>query len=398
MPFYKCEIGEADGGTAVRVIEAEDTLALEKIVQAKGDVLVRILGEARSRIDSGSGRVSRSEVVEMAYHLSVTTASGLSVVEALEDFAERRAGKAFSKILRAVVEDVRSGRLLSEAMRDYPAVFDPLLVTMVEAGEASGAMGEVMGRYASEMEWQQRVRGKVSHAFSYPAVLLVALSGLVVLLLTFLLPRILALMPEGEVSLPVPTRILMVLSSTLERYWPYLFGFLAAGAIGFKFASKRPSVALWLDRVKMSLPWFGKLARDAAAARFVSTFRTLLEAGVETTEAMQMAGRASGSILVQKHIDDAIDMVISGALLSEALGSVREFDPLVAGLINLGEQTGETVEALGRAVAYFNASLPRRVKRVVAVIEPAIIVIAGAVTAFVLLGAILPVFTLYASL
>jgi type II secretory pathway component PulF len=380
-------------------LRAADEAQLEEQLRKRGLTLVRFLllrGFARRELPSG--RVKKADLAEFARYVSVTSKAGLSIVDSLTDFAARHRDPSVRRVLERVAEDVRGGVPLADAFGKHARAFDPIFVSMVRAGEASGALDSSMLRAAEQLEFQLSVRQQVKAALIPPAILAVAVTGLVVLLITFLLPRLMGVMEGTGVELPAPTRLLLGLSDGLIAYWMPIVGGLVLAVAGLKLALRQPRTAMRVSRLVLRLPAVGPLARMSAEARFTSTMRSLLVSGVDAVRALQMGADTSGSPWLQARLHDTARRVQAGEPLADAIAAVDGLNPLLLRMLQLGEKAGNLQETLETAVEWYAAEIPRAVKRAMQVIEPAIVVCAGATIAFIVLATILPIFSLYDSM
>lgn len=380
-------------------LRALDEAQLEELLRKRGLTLVRFLllrGLARTGLPTG--RVKKADLAEFARYVSVTSKAGLSIVDSLSDFAARHRDPTVRKVLERVAEDVRGGVPLADAFGRHQRAFDPIFVSMVRAGEASGALDSSMLRAAEQLEFQLSVRQQVKAALIPPAILAVAVVGLVILLITFLLPRLMGTMAGTGVELPAPTRVLLAVSDGLIAYWIPLVGGLLVLVAGLKVALRQPAMAARFSRLVLRLPAIGPLARMSAEARFTSTMRSLLVSGVDAVRALQMGADTSGSPWLQARLHDTARRVQAGEPLADAIAAVDGLNPLLLRMLQLGEKAGNLQETLETAVEWYAAEIPRAVKRAMQVIEPAIVVCAGATIAFIVLATILPIFSLYDSM
>ncbi len=377
-------------------LRAADETQLEEQLRRRGLTLVRfLLLRAWARKELPSGRMKKSDLAEFARYVSVTSKAGLSIVDCIADFGARSRDPSVRRLLERVAEDVRGGVPLAEAFGRHRRAFDPIFVAMVRAGEASGALDGSMLRAAEQMEFQLSVRQQVKAALIPPAILAVAVVGLVILLITFLLPRLMGTMAGTGVELPAPTRLLLAISDGLIAWWiPIVVG-LALLVTGTRLALRQPAVARRFSVLLLRLPAVGPLVRMSAEARFTSTMRSLLVSGVDAVRALQMGAETSGSPWLQARLQETARRVQAGEPLADAIACVEGLNPLLLRMLQLGEKAGNLQETLETAVDWYAAEIPRCVKRAMQIIEPAIVVCAGAAIAFIVLATILPIFSLY---
>lgn len=399
MPVFSYTVANRSGKVTKGSSHAADERSLEQLLEREGKLLIEVLkSDEASRKTLRSGRVRRGELIEMAYHLSIICQAGIPILSGLEDFKDQRASPRMKRILEEVLEDVNAGLLLSEALARHPKAFGEIFINLVRAGEASGSLDVVMERLYKEMEWQSGIRNQLVQAMIYPIILILALSGLVILLLTFLLPRVLGLFPAGTLDLPLPTKILLFVSGLLQSHWPLLLGGILGLAAGIHITRQFSPGRYLIDKMLIQLPLLGGVILDIAIARFFSTFRTLFASGVEVLRAIEISGKSSGNNVINARAQQMHDNISKGSLLSEAVNKVDEFDSMIRNLVNMGEKSGQTAMTMEKITGYFDTVIPRRVKRMISIMEPAIIILAGLLVGFVLVGTLLPVFNLYSTL
>ena len=380
-------------------LRAADEVQLEEALARRGLTLVRfLLLRTWARRDRAVGRIGRIHVVELARYVGVTAQAGLPIVDSMDDFAARCPEPRLRKVVARIAADVRGGMSMSEAFGRSKGAFDPVFVSMVRAGEASGTLDQAMHRAAAQMEFQLSVRNQLRSALVPPAILAVALAGLVILLITFLLPRLMGVMTGTGVVLPLPTRVLLAVSGALTGHWLAILCGLVSLLGGAHVALSRPAVAREASRLVLKLPGIGPLARMSAEARFASTMRSLLASGVDAVRALQMAAATTGSPWMAGRLEQVARRVQGGASLATSIGCVEGLHPLLLRMLQLGEKSGNLQQTLGTAVDFYAAEIPRGIKRAMQLIEPTIVVVAGATIAFIVLATILPIFALYDSM
>ncbi len=395
MPVFAYQAVAWDGKLEHAELPASDEVELEKILALRQLVLVKAKPCASRR--ASGGKIKPHELAELARYVAITCRGGLPLVESLEDFASMAPSPAVQSVLRAVVCDVRQGFTLSQAFERHPRAFDDAVLSMTRAGESSGAMEEVMRRLGEQLDFQIEVRSKVKGALIYPAMLGVAVLGLIILLITFLLPKIVGMLAQNDVQMPAPTRVLLAISGFITGHWPWLLGGLVAAIAGFKFLGRTKSGAMAFNRVLLAIPVVGKLANLGAQTRFVATLRTLLSAGVEAVSALEMAADSCGAPFLTGRLRSAGQLLRQGKTFSESLGSLHLLHPLVMRMVQLGERSGRMDESLDTCTVFFGTEVPKMVRKTIAVLEPLIICFAGISVAFILLATLLPVFSMYSS-
>ena len=393
MPIYAYRARNAQGELNEGTLDVASEAELAHRLGALGLLLTtatRVKTHARSKREGI--RVSKKEVVTFTYNLETVYSAGIPVVQGLEDLAANAGNGGAARLARALAADIRGGASIAGAMAKFPHIFPRVFTSVVQAGESAGEAGSVLKRLADYHQWLLETRANVMRALTYPAVLMAAVGGLVVLLLTFLVPRILTVMTRTRAELPLPTKILMGASTFLRSNILIILGVAAAGVIAYFCLRRLPRIRLLLDRTKLRLPLAGRLMQKVCAARFANTFSTLYRAGIGTVEAMEISEQVVGNAYMAAAVKDARERVMQGDTLADAIRQTGAFPLLVVRMIGLGEQTGTLGDSLDRAAAFYDREIPQTIKSVLNVLEPALIVCAGLAVGFILLCTFLPIF------
>lgn len=348
--------------------------------------------------DHSGGRLQTRELIAFTTQLAVTVEAGVPLLEALEGIAKRATRQEYRRVLERLVLSLRSGLSLSEAMERESESFPVIYRASIRAGEASGSLPKLLRKLASYIEWQDEVRGTVRKALIYPAFLALALLGLVVLMLTFLIPRVVGLMPGGREQLPLPTRLVLTVSDLVLAGAPYAIGLAVTLAIAAYAMRRNQRWIEFVDRTLLRIPALGSMLHQVATSRFAAVASTLQAAGCEIRQVIAIGADSCGNAALAASFRRAGEAVQRGKTLTEGLERERLTDPLLLQLVAVGESAGDLDGCLQRLSAWYDQELPRRVKRFLAVLEPSLILVSALVVGFLLLAALLPIFKLYESL
>ncbi len=385
--------GSAVQGSAV----AESEQALDAELDLRGLVLTRAK-QTRRLARSGRGRISSAELIHLTHQLSTVTSAGVRVVEGLSSIGQRMERGASRAVVARIVEGLRRGQSLSEALDHESASFPGVFRASVRAGEASGALDRVLLRLSRHMSWVRGIRATTLQALIYPAILFFALVGLVLVLLYFVLPRLIGLFPGGRDSLPIQTRIVLALSDFLRDHALSLGG--GAALLGFFIyrALQSSKGRAWMHSLLLNLPLIGNVVRQLATSKFASTASILQNAGCDVFTMLDVSANTCGNAAMRDSFSRVAAGVRRGQTISQGLEKEAHIDPLLIQIVAVGESTGELDKSLERLVEYYDEEIPRTVKRFLAIFEPALLLCAGGVVAFIMLAAIMPIFTLYGTL
>jgi type IV pilus assembly protein PilC len=340
----------------------------------------------------GAQKVKTRDIVILTRQFATMINAGLPLVQALDILAKQSDNKTLQATLQEVLHDVESGNTLADAMRGHEKVFTPLYVNMVAAGETGGILDTILLRLSVFLEKAEALARKVKGAMIYPAVIgFVAVTAIVVLLL-FVIPTFQQMFASFDQVLPLPTRIVILASDTLQSYWWAMGGGIAATVFLFKRWVSTSSGRLTYDRILLRLPIFGNLARKGSVARFTRTLGTLLSSGVTILEGLEITARTSGNRVIHDAIMDSRSSIAGGESISEPLRLSGVFPPMVTQMINVGEETGDLDGMLTKIADFYDEEVDAAVESLLKAMEPLMIVILGTVVGGMIVAMYLPIF------
>ena len=319
--------------------------------------------------------------------------AGLPILKALDLLSERLTDPKLAPHIKGVREEVRNGALLSDAFAKQ-GVFPPIYVTSVLAGEKSGALGEVLDRFITYQKLALAVRKKLVLSLVYPCLLITLVIGLMVFLVTFVVPKFAELYSSMGAQLPAATRILIAVGTTARNY--VLFGFftLIVAAVAFRFWAKTDKGQVTVDRWRLRTPLVGEVWIKYQVAQFSRVLSTLLVGGIPLMQALETASSSLGTKLLKNTLAEAGDRVKEGVALSAALTQTKIFPGLSIDMIEVGESTGALPQMLASVAEFYEDDVNTRMTASLSLIEPAIMIFMGCFVAFVLIALYLPIFSL----
>jgi len=323
--------------------------------------------------------------------------AGLPILKALDLLSERLTDAKLAPHIKAVREEVKNGSLLSDAF-ERQGVFPPIYVTSVLAGEKSGSLGEVLDRFITYQKLALAVRKKLILSLVYPCLLIVLVMGLMVFLVTFVVPKFAELYRSMSAQLPATTQILIAVGTTARNYiLAGVLGLVAAG-IAFRYWSKTDSGEVRVDRWKLRTPLVGEIWIKYQVAQFARVLGTLLVGGIPLLQALETASSSLGTRLLKNTLSGAGQMVKEGQSLSTALAKTKIFPGLSIDMIEVGESTGALPQMLASIAEFYEDDVNTRMAASLSLIEPAIMIFMGCFVSFVLVALYLPIFSLADSL
>ncbi len=319
--------------------------------------------------------------------------AGLPILKGLDLLSERLTDPKLGKHIRAVRDDVRNGEMLSEAFRTQ-AVFPPIYVTSILAGEKSGSLAEVLERYIAYQKLSLAVKKKVLVSLIYPALLLSLTLCLIIFLITYVVPNFAKLYSSMQAKLPAITLVLIAVGTTARSYVLVGIAGLAAAVFGFRLWSRGDAARAQIDRVKMRTPVLGDIWIKFQVAQFSRVLSTLLVGGIPLVQALETAAQSLGTRLLQSALEKAQRLVREGQPLSSALTTTKVFPGLAIDMIEVGESTGALPSMLASVAEFYEEDVNTRMTAALSLIEPAIMIFMGIFVAFVLVSLYLPIFSL----
>ena len=401
MPAFEYEAFDTRGHLKTGTISADTArlarreLRQNRLMPVKVDAVASAPAARRTLSLFGRrGRLKSAELMLVTRQLATLVAAAAPLEEALHTVALQAEDKDVRSTLHAVRMGVTEGQRLADAMAQHPDAFSPLYRALIAAGEMSGNLGAVLERLADHLEKTERLRAKVTTALIYPIVLSAAALAVVILLMTFVVPKVIEQFDSLGQQLPLITRLLVALSNALVSYGLLLLVLLAVLVGAFVRALRRPAFRRRVDAMLLSLPVIGKLLRGLYAARLARTLGTLVASGCPVTEGLA-AAKATVSNLVLADAVAAVGIAIQeGASLSQALRRSGLFPPMVAYMSAVGESTGRIDAMLIKTAEHLEREFETFTTAALGLLEPLIVIVMGAIVAAIVLAILLPILQL----
>lgn len=405
MPVYQYQGYRSDGGAATGIIDAENVKVARLKLRKEGvyptDVVEQGQASARSqgKNRSDAGRPTRKSSVLSATDLSLLTrqfatlmVAGLPLVDALGVLVDQAQKKPIKALLADIREQIRGGKALSGVLETYEKDFSPIYVHMVRAGEASGALDQILFRLAEFLEKQQALRNKVTNAMLYPIIMLVIGTIILFFLITFVVPKITQVFAQQKQALPWPTVALMSISEFMADYWMVLVGLVLGGLYLLRRFAHTARGRMVADRMTLRLPLIGEVARMVSISRLTSTLATMLASGVQLLDALDVSKRVMNNRVLEETVEVARQNIREGETIADPLKRSGEFPALVTHMIAVGEKSGEMEEMLRRVSQIYDSEVERVIARLTSLMEPIMILVMGAIVLFIVVAILLPIF------
>lgn len=323
--------------------------------------------------------------------------AGVSVINALEMLAEQTENKKLKEAIVNTQSNVEKGENLSDSMRQNDA-FPSILIDMVRAGEASGSLENSLTRMAIQFEKDAKLNGIVKKAMMYPIVLICVMIGVVIVMLTFVIPSFMTMFEDLDSELPVTTKAILAMSNSLKNYW-YIYIIVVVGiVVGVQMYKKTNNGRHNLDKLKLKIPVFGLLQTKSACASFARTMSTLLQAGMPMIDALEISASTMKNVLFYDGLEKVKNGVSLGLPLSNQLKATGLFPAMVVHMVGIGEETGNVEEMLTNSATYYEEEVEVQTQTLTSLMEPVIIVLMAFVVVLLIMAIYQPMIQLYNTL
>jgi len=339
-------------------------------------------------------KVPLKDKIIFTEQLAIMIRSGLNIVEALKSLAEETSSKELSRSLEKIINDVESGRSFSDALAKFPHIFDTVYVSIVASGEQSGKLDEVLIRLAGQMDKSYDLIAKVRGALIYPVIVFVALIGVGIFVLAFILPKLKNIFLDSGVQMPLITKIIMGMGDALVNYWYWFLIGLIILTAGIVLFGKTSSGRTTFDHLKLKIPVFGLLFKKAYMANFSRTFSSLSASGLPILNIFKVVKEGIDNSLYREEIEKMSKKVENGVLLSKVLKDSKLFPNMMSQLALVGEKSGQMDEVFNTLANFYERDVENMTKNLSALIEPIMMVFLGAGIGVLIVAVLQPIYGL----
>jgi len=340
------------------------------------------------------GRVKLKEIAVFSRQFATMVNSGLPILRALTILADQSTNKELAKVLTSVRADVEQGASLSASMAKYPKVFNDLYVAMVRSGETGGMLDDVMLRLAAVLEREVHLRQKIKSAMTYPVAVVALVTLIMAAMLLFVVPQFKSIYSSLGGTLPLPTRLLLMASDGVKKYW-YI---VILGTVAFVFLFRRykrtEAGRATVDAIKLKVPIFGSLFHKTALSRFSSTAGMLLRSGVPILQALDIVADTVNNKVMSKAVVDVQASVREGESIAKPLAKHPVFPPMVVQMLAVGEETGQIDTMLDKVATFYDNEVEASVDALTSLIEPLLIAVIGGAVGAAVIALYMPMFNI----
>ncbi len=409
MPQFSYRARNAQGGVVEGVLDCADRSVAIHQIEQQHCIPIRIQALAEESKNGARAatavalatqglKVPHGQLLVFTEQLAHLLQAGMTLDEGLSILQKRLKQPRVQQMTKTLHQALVDGRSFSQALREFPRIFEPLYVNMVAAGEASGALPDILHRLVKHLMQAKNLRDRVQQALIYPAFLAMAGIVLITIFITFMVPQLTQFMSANGGSLPLPTRMLLEANHLITGYW-WLAILLGIGAsMGFRAFVRNDEGRIAWDRFRLSIPGYGRIIRHQYYAQFSRTLGTLMENGIPLLRALELVTEIAGNRYLEVKLADVRRAVIDGATLSTALAAQHLFPDLFTDMMAVGEQTGHFAATMQTIADVYERELDRTVAIVSQLIPPFIILLIAIIVGFVVYSILSAVFEMTHSL
>ena len=413
MPQFSYRARNAQGGLVEGVLDCPDrSVAIRQIEQLHYiPIRIEAAGTQPQVVSRGAAapvaappvatqrlKIPHTQLLIFTEQLAHLLHAGMTLDEGLAVLEKRLKHPRVQQMTRALHQALVDGRSFSQALRDFPRIFPAIYVNLIAAGEASGALPDILKRLVSHLMQAKNLRDRVQQALIYPAFLALAGAALITVFITFMVPQLTSFMAANGGALPLPTRMLLGAHHVITGYWWVGVLLVVGGVIGFRAFVRTEEGRITWDRLRLMVPGYGRVIRHRYYAQFSRTLGTLMENGIPLLKALDLVTEIAGNRYLETRLVEVRRAVIDGANLSVALNAQKLFPELFTDMMAVGEQTGHFAQTMQTVADVYERELDRTVNVISALIPPLIIALIAVIVGFVVYSILSAVFEMTSSL
>ena len=396
MAAYTYSAINAEGLELAGEVHAPDLDAAREQLRVRG-LLPEFLRELPASGEEGARTVFKKikpkTLQIFSRQFATMIEAGLNIVAALVILEQQTDDLYFATVVKELRADVEGGLLLSQAMRRHPKIFDRLFVSMVQAGEAAGILDEVLDRVAYQIEKSTQIKRRVKGAMLYPTMVLVFATLVLTGLLMFLVPVFVKIFGQLGGQLPTLTQYVVDVSDVLRQKYYIIFPILGALIFGLRKYKKTDAGRKKWDQIKLKIPMkIGSVVLKVTMARFSRTLSTLIAAGVDIIQALEITGQSSGNWVIEQALGDVRAKVGEGVPIAQPLVDNPIFPPMVSQMVKIGEETGELEKMLGKVADFYEDEVDAAIQSLTSIVEPLMMILVGLMVGVIVIAMYLPMF------
>ncbi|GLR11904.1 type II secretion system protein F [Chitinimonas prasina] len=393
--LFKYRAIDQEGLTVRGKLEASNVVDLEARLVKLGLFLIQEQALSDSPSLFTSKKVGRKELITFCFHMEQMTRAGVPLLEGLTDLRDTLEHPRFRDVIANIIEDIEGGLQMSQAMANHPAVFAPVFVNLIQAGEATGRLPDVLKNLVDTIKWQDELAAQTKKLLMYPLFVGSVVGGVVIFLMTWLVPQLVKFIQSMQQELPWNTRLLIAISDFMvHQWWVIVLAIVGTVAAWALWKVSDPRYQFKVDKLKLKLPFIGAVLEKIMLARFANYFALMYDAGIAILDSLKILEGVVGNKVVEQGLKDVRAQIGEGQGVAASFERVRLFPPLVIRMLRVGESTGALDKSLQNVSYFYNRDVKESIEKVQALIEPAMTVLLGFILGSVMLSVLGPIYDL----
>lgn len=382
-PAGRIVLGHID---AINVVDLEMRLKRMELDFVNGELVKEGRGFVRAKIP-------RSELINFCFYLEQLTRAGVPIIEGLGDMRDSMENPRFREVLSSMIESISGGKTVSEAMMEHPTVFDEVFTSLIEAGEDTGQLPDVLKNLTESIKWQDELASQTQKLIMYPAFMGTVVIGVTFFMMIYLVPKMASFIRNMGQQLPLQTKVLIFVSDAFVNYWYLIIGLpiIAAIAINVSIRTNKEARRRF-DGFKLSIPLVGDILRKIILSRFAGIFAMMYGSGISILDSIKATEKVVGNAVMKEALQEVGRLIADGKNVTAAFQSVGLFPPLVIRMLRVGESTGALDTALLNVSYFYNRDVKESIARVQTMIEPVMTVTVGIILGWVMLAVLGPIY------
>jgi type IV pilus assembly protein PilC len=392
MALYSYRAINDQGKHSKGLMDAANVLDLEMHLKRGGLDLIDARPD-NGKIGLGRSKIKRTELITFFFNLEQLTRAGVPLLESLADLRDTMNDPHFREIIASLIESIKGGKKLSQAMAQHPDAFDKTFISLTHAGEESGRLQEIFLHITESLKWQDEMSAHTRTIMIYPAFVGTIVIAITFFLMIYLVPQLVGFIKGMGQEIPAQTRMLLSTSAFFVNYWYVLIALLLILPIAVKLTiTSSPEMRYKFDKLKLDLWLIGPIQRKIILARFANTFAMMYGAGISILDCIANSRDVVNNLAVARSLDDVTHEIESGKNLTQSFQNTGMFPPLVIRMLKVGETTGSLDKALLNISYFYERDVKDSIKKVQVMIEPAMTIILGALLGWVMLSVLSPIY------
>jgi type IV pilus assembly protein PilC len=392
MALYAYKAMNSNGRTVTGRLEAINPIDLE--MRLKRMELDFINGDT---VKQGGlmnrAKITRQELINFCFHLEQLARAGVSLIESLTDLRDTIDNPRFREIIAGMVESIEGGKTLSQALAEHPQTFDEVMVSLIRAGEETGALPQVLNNLLESLKWQDELAAHTKKLIMYPAFLGTVVVAITMFMMIYLVPKMAGFIRNMGQELPTQTKILIATSEFFVGYWYVVIGLpLALAAVIAFLVSTNKAARYRFDDVKLRLPYIGEILRKIILSRFASVFAMMYTSGITILDSIKATEDVVGNLVIKEGLEKVGELIAEGQNVTAAFQNAGMFPPLVLRMLRVGESTGALDTALANVSYFYNRDVRESIEKVQSMIEPVMTVTIGLLLGWIMMAVLGPIY------